>query len=389
MPRPLSIEEEQVLWFRARRTGLAGEQHLAKSLAAGARAVVGVQSQQLAPSLWGLAQRCTGQASAEQVREAILNPAAQLVRTWGQRDTIHLYAPEHWRAVIASKAVWSVDGRRNVMPPVELVERAREIAVENDGRVARSDLMPLIRGSYLKEAEEFIGGQMDAKRFCAGRLIWKLAMVGDLSFVEKRGAEQVYALRSTQFPQLKWPRMAADKAATQLARDYLRACGPASVQDLAHFFGARVAAARKWLDALMSECIEVHCAGREALYALAEDRSALRQAAAQEWDQWPIRLLPLWDGLLMSHADKSWTTPVEAERKLVWKKAAMVEAVVLARGRIVATWRAKQRAREVDLQITPLSAWRKTKHFKQVQLAAEGFAQHHGKNLAKLEILKR
>ncbi|MCB9462386.1 MAG: winged helix DNA-binding domain-containing protein [Candidatus Eisenbacteria bacterium] len=43
----------------------------------------------------------------------------------------------------------------------------------------------------------------------------------------------------------------------------------------------------------------------------------------------------------MAHADKSWTVPDEAERRKVWLRFADVAAVVLAGGRVVATWRHK------------------------------------------------
>lgn len=386
MPAPLSVSDDQVRWFRARQTGLAGSSSRAKSLADGARATIGIQSQQLSASLWGLAVRCAGEPTAEQVQSAVVDANPELVRIWGNRGTLHLYAPDDWRAVIASKPIWGVDGRRNVMPPDDLVEAAADIAAANGGRVLRSELMPMIRGAYLKDLTDFIGDQMDPKRLGASRLIWKLVVTGRMCLTEKSGAEQVYALRSAQFPELKWPRLSGKQATVDLARRFMHVCGPATVQDLAHYFGAKVATAQTWLEALHEELIQVQCGGREGLFALAADRRKLNVDAPQKIADWPVSLLPLWDGLLMSHADKSWTVLNEAERKLIWKKAAMVESVVLARGQVVAIWKHKQRAREVDVQIKPLGAWRKSKHLKSVEGAAEAFAAHHAKSLAKVEV---
>ncbi len=59
----------------------------------------------------------------------------------------------------------------------------------------------------------------------------------------------------------------------------------------------------------------------------------------------------------MSHKDKSWTVPVEAERPEVWAKAADVRATVLHRGQVVALWTQKATRGRVTVQIQPLSGW--------------------------------
>ena len=65
---------------------------------------------------------------------------------------------------------------------------------------------------------------------------------------------------------------------------------------------------------------------------------------------------------LMGHADKSWVLPDADERPLVWRKAAVVAPVVLARGRIVATWAHRVKARRLVVTVTPLSGWRHGRH---------------------------
>ena len=385
MARPLSLEPDQARWFRARRTGLA--QPLADAAAA-ARASVGIQSQQLAPSLWGLAQRCAGAMTAAQVQAELFEEPRSLVRTWGNRGTIHLYDAAHWRHIIACKPVWGVDMPRAVLPPDDLVEKARAIALDSDEPLSRSEVMHLVGGKFLRELKDYIGEAMDPKRLGGGRLLWKLTATGELCFAGKRGAEQTYALRKRWHPQLKWPRLAGERAAVELTREYLRSCGPASVHDVAHFFGAKVSDARKWESALrkQGELIDLDLPTEldRPMFALAESESELRAAPPSSEMEWPVRLLPLWDGLLMSHADKFWTMQVEAERKAVWKKAAMVSAVVLARGQVVGTWQQKTRAKCVDVTITPLSGWRKSRHLGGAKRAAQAYAEHLGRPDAQL-----
>ena len=386
MAKALALDPDQVRYFRARRGGLAAP---LASPAAVARANVGMQSQQLPPSLWGLAQRSAGTPSADALQAELFGRQRSLVRTWGSRGTVHLYDVDHWRQVIASKSTWAVDVQRNVMPPQDLVEQAHEKIVAAGGTITRADLMPMVQGAYLKESKAYIGDMMDPKRLGASRLIWSLVNRGDLCFADKQGAEQAYVLRKVAHPKLKWPRLSGERASLELARDYLRGCGPASAHDLAHFFGARISEAKKWEAALREEAalldIDVASESGRACFALAEDEAELRGKVPGGSKDWPVRLLPLWDGLLMSHADKSWSVPVEAERKLVWKKAAMVSPVVLARGKVVATWTHKLRAKRVDVTVTPLSGWRKTKHLTGVKKAAQAYAEHLGR--AELQVL--
>lgn len=387
MSKPLSLTREQVRWFRARRTGLAAP---LPTLGDAAAASVGIQSQQLAPSLWGVAQRARGQAAATEVKAQLFEEPRSLVRTWGQRGTVHLYAVEHWRRVIASKPVWAVDVRRGVMAPDDLVAQAHEQIVAQGGVVLRSDLMPLVTGVFLKEAADYVGSAMDPQRLGASRLIWQLAVRGELTMGDKVGQEQSYVLRKNWFPKLKWSRVAASRAATDLARDYLSTCGPATVHDLAHFFGSRIPEAQKWVDTLQQagELSEVIVAdGDERVhYLLNESIDEVRQAAPTSIREWEVALLPMWDGLLMSHADKAWSVPVEAERKAIWKKAAMVSPVVLARGVAVATWAHKARAKQVDVTLTPLSGWRKSKHLASATRAAQRFAAHLGRDEALITV---
>jgi hypothetical protein len=199
---------------------------------------------------------------------------------------------------------------------------------------------------------------------------------GEACFATKTGAEQAYAARSLWFADLVWPRLDPCNAALRLARGYLSVHAPATPQDLAHFFAAKVSTARNWLASLGTEVTRLSCGGRKGLVALTEDLDDLTMTPPSEADDWPLRLLPLWDCLLMSHADKSWTVPEEADRKRVWKKAGVVAAVALDRGRVVATWSHALKRGRLELQVEPLSRWRKSRHATPVGKEARAVARH-------------
>ncbi|MBT3222654.1 MAG: hypothetical protein HN348_26565 [Proteobacteria bacterium] len=120
---------------------------------------------------------------------------------------------------------------------------------------------------------------------------------------------------------------------------------------------------------------QVSCGGRKELWALKADICKSFSEPLAD-DEWPVRLLPLWDTMLMGHKDKSWTVPNGDELKAVWRRAAFVSAVVLARGRAVAVWSYKKKRKSLDIEVTALSGWRKSLHLKGVEAEAEVLAAH-------------
>ncbi|MCH9650820.1 MAG: winged helix DNA-binding domain-containing protein [Deltaproteobacteria bacterium] len=134
----IEISEEQALFFRARPGHLGGEG--APDPATAARATLGAQSQQEGPALLALSQRTQGRPTATELKAAYLEAPRRLVRTWGQRDTVHLYDPEHWPHIVSARASWAPAGRRGAMPPQNLVDAAREILLTANRPITRRDL---------------------------------------------------------------------------------------------------------------------------------------------------------------------------------------------------------------------------------------------------------
>ncbi len=386
----LEVSEEQVLYFRARRSHLAGPG--AESTVAAVSDILGAQSQQLAPSLHAISLRTRGRPSTEKVKEQLLETRPRrLVRTWGQRDTVHVFSAEDWPSVVSARSEWAPGGRRGAMPDESLVDQAMTVLTAADGPLTRRDLFPILPASFVREVQAHPGvAEGTAKRFVAGRLFWRLVNRGDACMAGKIGAEQYYAARTAWFPDLEWPDppMPPRKAASGLARRYLALHGPATANDIAHYFGARVSTARKWLEEIdgTAGLLPVACGGRDGLTALPEDEADLSAEPPPGASDWPVRLLPLWDTLLMGHSDKSWTVPDEAERRLVWRKSAYVAATVVARGRIVATWSHKARGGLLHVRVEPLGAWWASKHEAGVRREARSVAAHLGLKGAEISV---
>lgn len=375
----IEVTDDQVLSFRARRGHLAG--HGAASAVAAARAIVGAQSQQLPPSLLALSMRTRARPTADRLKAQLLGSPPKLVRTWGQRDTLHVYDPDDWPHVVAARGDWAPGGRGGPMPADSTLDKALAVMKSSGEPVTRTELLSVPPRTYVRALEERARmAGMDARRLAAARLLWRLAHRGDVCLADKVGNEQQYALRSAWFPRGAWPAepIAALDAAARLARRYLAAYGPATAADVAHFFGARVAAARRWLAALEGDLAEVAAGDRKGLVALRADLGELRRKPPAAAARWPLRLLPLWDTMLMAHADKRWTAPDPADRAVIWRKGAFVAAVALDRGRAVATWSHKVRRGRLVVEVRALSRWTRSRHAAPLNREAGAVAAHLG-----------
>lgn len=352
-----SLTEDQVLHFRTARSHLAGPG--AESAVAAASRILGAQAQQEAPALFALSQRTTGRPTAVALKALLSDVGSRtLVRTWGQRDTLHVYDPADWAVVVAARSEWPQSGRRGAMPTEADIEIARRAFERTDRPLFRKDLFALIPSRYLEEVSDHPGAGKEPIRLAATRLIWRLAMTGEVCFADKIGAEQTYAHRNHWFPTLAWPDSSDGRsAAIELARRYLAVYGPATPADIAHFFGSRVSSAKSWLEAMGSKVLAVDCDGRKNLVALAGDLEALRSAPVSSAAE-AVRLLSKWDTHLMTHKDKSWILPRAEEAPRVWRKAGDISATLLAGGRIVATWSHRTTTSRLFVEVAPLSGWR-------------------------------
>ena len=376
----LTLSEEQVLSFRARRGHLVGAG--AADVVACAQRLMGAQAQVEPCALYALSARTQGRPTAQAVRQRLYEDDHALVRTWGQRDTLHLYDARDWPMIIAARARWAQTPRRGGTPPASLLEDARLAFEQAQGALTRDDLFALLPERFVQEVAALPGAPADARRLAASRVIEALARLGHITFGPPRGSRVSYVHRDRWHSQLPWPALDPDEAARQATRRYLAVFGPASQADVAHHMGARSAQVRAWLPAMADELLTVSVQGRSPLMALRCDEEALRAPVDHDW---PVRLLPAYDTALMAHKDKRWLVPDAALEPLIWRKAAVVAAAVWARGRIVGTWSAQTRADRVDVQIDAHSLWR-AEHLEGAAQVASAYAAHLGRALGQLVV---
>ncbi len=382
----VELTPEQVLSFRALRSHLAGPG--GQNVVETARDILGAQAQQEGPAWHALSLRTQGRPTAAAIKDLTFAPGRQLVRVWGHRGTLHAVAASDWSTVISSYNDGEAGATfRRGAPPEKVVQDVIQKVRKAHQPLTRSHLIAWIPSSYIATIKTKPGA-WSAKtpaHSAASRLIWILARRGELCIGPLRGREKSYVPRALWFPELTWEWLDAHAADVALCRRYLRTWAPANAADVAHYFGAKMGSARSWLAELAPELVSVKCGARKDLVALREDVEALR-APALEAEAWPTRFLPMWDTQMMTHKDKRWLLPNKDEEKAVWRKAAIVCATVLHRGRIVATWSHKATTKVVRVTVSPLGGWSKAVRPKELQREAQALAVHLGREKVELSV---
>ena len=148
------------------------------------------------------------------------------------------------------------------------------------------------------------------------------------------------------------PPIAAEDARVHVARRYLAAFGPASVDDLAAYVGRGKGGIGVWraaVAALGDELDELRDDGGRILFDLARSPRPGEDVPA------PPRLLARWDSVLLSHATKHRDRLMDdTARAAVFTRNADVRPSFLLDGRVAGTWDLQRRDGTAAITLTPL-----------------------------------
>ena len=382
--RMVAVSEEQIRWFRLRRSGLI--EPWATPEAAAAR-LAGVQAQILSASLLALWNRAATGAETEAQVAARLFDTRTLVRLWGQRKTLHLYASADWPALHAAfrerRAWWEKDAATD--PALDVA--AFRAGVERVAELLRE------RGTLSRKELRASGIPLPAELYSPwGGVFAELVRIGVACHARWDGGEARYAYRPHWLPDLAWSPPATEEANVELARRYFRCYGPATVADFTYWRGVGAEAGRRWAAALAAELVPVSlpvpAPERHRRFALADDLPALTETPPEPGG-WPVKMLGRFDPLLLAHRDKDWVVPASAYQQ-VWRPAGHIEAVVLAHGRAVATWRYDRTgAGGLAVRVFPFRWPLPAAVGKEVRRQARAVARFFGLRLAGIRLERR
>jgi hypothetical protein len=269
-----------------------------------------MQAQSAPEAYIGLWSRLGGFTSAKLTRAL---EQRQVVRATLFRITIHFVsATDHGAFAVLNHRRWRDDLQRRGIPVDELTARIERLAE---------------RGPFTYADASAVAPELGERPFLVRCLM-------PLVHVPPSGTWGHTRVRVTTAQRwLGRPAPTEPEASALLVRRYLGAFGPATRRDLLAFSGLRAADVSPGLELLNGELQRfVDEEGRELLDLPRAQRPAAGTPA-------PVRFLPKWDALLLSHADRTRVLPEEYRAAVI--TGGWVHPTFLVDGVVAGTWRLK------------------------------------------------
>ncbi|MBK0329984.1 AlkZ family DNA glycosylase [Brachybacterium sp. MASK1Z-5] len=306
--------------------------------------MLAVQAQDLAQGTWAFGIRARGSALGD-VHRAL--ERGELIRASSLRGTLHFLAARDLRWMLGITAPREIAAAGPRLRRFELDDpalcRARSVT-----EALLGDRTALPRAEYLRGLEAAgipTGGQRGY------HLIWWLSQSGIVCGGPARGTGQGLVLTE------EWigdsVELAGDDALRELAGRYLAGHGPATDSDLAWWAGMPLSQARTAIRLARADLIEL------------QHRGVTHWATARTMDEASdhgvrrLRIpktthaLPGYDEYLLGYRDRSAAIPEEYVDRVTTGRNGIFHPTVLARGRVIATWRRSDSAGRTTATIEP------------------------------------
>jgi hypothetical protein len=333
------FSSEQIHAFRLRRHHLLDRS--AKDLVTICRDVCGVQAQIMSAAqlqLWARNHAIT----PEMVNDALWKTRS-LVKTSLMRQTLHLVPADEFPLYIAAhqnaraKAVLSIMARCKITR--EEADSLTALILEElkAGPAPRAAITAAVRPKVSKRLRVW----MDK--------VWSIVrlpvIAGLVCYGPGEGNQATFIRTEHWLPaksRVDEAKIDAVQAQKELFRKYLRAYGPATLHDFAHWSLISMAEVRALRPLLDSEITE-----HNGLLLLREDMKTL-QSAAPEMNS--VHLLPYFDVYLLAHRVKEHFLQPQFYKR-VYRNQGWISPVVLINGEIAGVWSYKQSRKALEIEI--------------------------------------
>ncbi|MEM8533810.1 MAG: winged helix DNA-binding domain-containing protein [Chloroflexota bacterium] len=290
-------------------------------------------------SLWARVRDLT----ALDVQQALWHDRT-LVKTWAMRGTLHLVTATDFLLYIALFRTF-IHYRRGSWLKYHGVTLDELEAIIEGVRSILGDV-----GLTREQLAEALAEQTDTLKLLEllrsgwGALLKPSAFLGDLCFGPNQG-QQVTFVRPAAWLTMT-PPSDEQHARETVIRRYLTTYGPATIDELARWFGMEASAAKKHLRALGNAVVEIDVEGWTA-WLLADTLEQMVERTVSG----VVRLLPHFDPYTIAVARHHQYLMLAEHKTRVYRAQGWISPVVLVDGEIVGVWKHEKQQNHVVVQI--------------------------------------
>ena len=296
----------------------------------------GIQAQDARAATLALRVRSAGLVAADVERARVQERT--IIRTWGQRGTLHLMATEDAGWLLPLLGPVFIAGSRRRRAELGLDEdtcargmRAIRDALASQGPLTRTELVEQLAVNGIR-----LEGQ--ARPY----LLSRAALEGIICLGPDRGAEPTYVLLSDWIAPGR--ALSEEAAYAELARRYLGAYGPATPEDMAAWSGLPISRIRAAWRQIADQLMEV---------AIDSSAAWMLKSRAAWLDEPPIAdqvvcLLPAFDIYLLGYQNRDLTVPRQYAKR-VNAGGGMLHPTLLVDGRVAGTWKSQRTKNQLDV----------------------------------------
>ncbi len=337
----ISLSNDQVRLLRLHAQRLTPKlPYSVPDVASLVKELCGIQAQDAHAATLALRARSVGLVVDDVERARVQERS--IIRTWGQRGTLHLLAKEDlsWLLPLFGPVFIAGNQRRRIELGLDEDTCARGISIirdvlANHGPLTRAELVEQLAIHGIR-----VEGQ------ARPHLLHRAALEGIICFGPHRGREPTYVLLSDWVEQGHALPEAASYA--ELARRYLAAYGPATPEDLATWSGMPMSKLRAAWQHIADQLMEVEVSGSPT-WMLKTCEAWLDEPSVPS----PIvRLLPSFDIYLLGYRNRDLIVPSQFAKRIN-AGGGMLHPTVLVDGRVVAIWKNERKKNSLHVMVEP------------------------------------
>ncbi len=335
------------------------------------RDICGVQAQVMSSAYLQLWAR--NHAITRSEIENALWKTRKLVKTSLMRQTLHLIPTDEFPLYIAAVKPCRMAGALRIMAKFDIDRgEADAFTALIMNALAEGPLGgPAIRAAVRPKVSKRVHAWMER--------VWSVLRLpvaeGMICYGSGEDNEVNFIRVDHWLPDLKLKPIPVIEAQCALFRKYLRAYGPATPTDFAHWAGIPMQESKQIPALLASELAEVSAENKKCLL-LAKDVEILKKSASEKAS---IRLLSSFDTYLLAHREKDHLLSA-GHYKRVYRNQGWISPVVLIDGEVAGVWSHKLQNKRLLVEIEPFGKLSRAAR-SEIEMEAEHLALYFESDL--------